>query len=213
MKDYQRDFIELSLARGALSFGNFTLKSGRQSPYFFNAGVFNTGQDLQKLGQFYAIAIENSKLQYDALFGPAYKGIPLVAATVIGLTAWQKNIPYAFNRKEVKDHGEGGRLVGADISHKKVLIIDDVITAGTAIRETVNFLNAIHAIFAGVIIALDRQERGQSCSSAIQEIEEKHNVPVISIITMTNLIEYLEIKGLATELSNMKAYRDEYGML
>lgn len=213
MKNYQQDFIEFALQRGALSFGNFTLKSGRQSPYFFNAGVFNTGEDLQKLGQFYAAAIGNSNLQYEALFGPAYKGIPLVSATVIGLTAWKKNIPYAFNRKETKDHGEKGSLVGADINNKRVLIVDDVITAGTAIREAVGFLNSAKATFIGVVIALDRQERGQSCSSAIQEIEEEHNVPVISIITMTNLIEYLEAQGLTAELDNMEAYRGEYGVL
>ena len=213
MKNYQQDFIEFALQRGALSFGNFTLKSGRQSPYFFNAGVFNTGEDLQKLGQFYAAAIGNSNLQYEALFGPAYKGIPLVSATVIGLTAWKKNIPYAFNRKETKDHGEKGSLVGADINNKRVLIVDDVITAGPAIREAVGFLNSAKATFIGVVIALDRQERGQSCSSAIQEIEEEHNVPVISIITMTNLIEYLEAQGLTAELDNMEAYRGEYGVL
>ena len=212
MEKYQQTFIEFSLQRDALSFGDFTLKSGRQSPYFFNAGVFNSGADLRQLGQFYAAAIENANLSYDALFGPAYKGIPLVTATAMGLLDFDKNIPYAFNRKEAKDHGEGGHLVGANIENKKVLIVDDVITAGTAIREVANLLTGARAQLAGVVLAFDRKERGKGANSATEEIACQYHVPIISIITMTNLIEYLEIQKRTTELEKMRAYRREYGV-
>ncbi len=192
MQSYQEAFIKFALDRGALSFGDFTLKSGRQSAYFFNAGVFNTGKDLQKLGRFYADAIERANLTYDALFGPAYKGIPLVTATAISLAEKGKNVPYAFNRKETKDHGEGGHIIGANLANKKVLIIDDVITAGTAVRETINFLDAAKTNLCGVIVALDRQERGQTTSSATEEIAAHYQVPVTSIVNITDLIEYAE---------------------
>lgn len=195
MQTYQKEFIKFSLDCGALSFGDFTLKSGRQSPYFFNAGVFNTGKDLQQLGYFYANAIERANLTYDALFGPAYKGITLVTATAIALAAKGKNIPYAFNRKEAKDHGEHGQIVGANLANKKVLVIDDVITAGTATREAVHFLDAANAVCCGIIIALDRQERGQKTGSAIEEIAEHYHVPVNSIISMTDVIEYLQAEA------------------
>lgn len=205
---YQRDFIEYCLDQGALRFGEFKLKSGRMSPYFFNAGVFNTGEDIKKLGEYYAAAIQNSKLDYEVLFGPAYKGIPLVVATAIAL----RQVPYAFNRKEVKDHGEGGQIVGAELQHKKVLIIDDVITAGTAVREAMQVLQHEKATLTGVIISVNRQERGQTHQSAIQEVQETYGVPVVSIITMTDLMTYLREKNRMDELAKMEQYRKEYGV-
>ena len=182
MKPYQQQFIEFALETGVLRFGSFTLKSGRISPYFFNSGLFNTGGSLAKLGQFYAQAIVDAGLDFDCLFGPAYKGIPLASTTVVALAEHhQRDIPYIFNRKEVKDHGEGGQLVGAELSGK-VLIIDDVISAGTSVRESVDIIKAQNAKPAGVIIALDRQEKGQTDLSAIQQVEMDHQIPVISII-------------------------------
>jgi orotate phosphoribosyltransferase len=213
MQQYQLDFIKFSLQRDTLRFGEFTLKSGRTSPYFFNAGLFCTGEDLHLVGNYYATALEQAGLEYHALFGPAYKGIPLVSATTIALAAQHnKNIPYAFNRKEVKDHGEGGQMVGADLKGQRVIIVDDVITAGTAIRESVGFLKEAGAILCGVLIALDRQERGQGTSSAIQEIEEQYNIPVISIITMQDLMSYLQEQQQTDTLQNMRQYREKYGV-
>ena len=213
MKPYQQQFIEFALATGVLRFGSFTLKSGRTSPYFFNSGLFNTGASLARLGRFYAQAISESTLDYDVLFGPAYKGIPLASTTVIALADnHQRDIPYAFNRKEKKDHGEGGQLVGAELQGK-VLIIDDVISAGTSVRESVEIIKMANAIPAGVIIALDRQERGQDSRSAIQEVEAEHKIPVVSIIGLNDLLTYLQNNAeLAQYLPAVEAYRREYGV-
>ncbi|MCH8551666.1 MAG: orotate phosphoribosyltransferase [Natronospirillum sp.] len=214
MHDYQRAFIELALQRGVLRFGEFTLKSGRISPYFFNAGLFRTGADLAQLGDCYADALMRSEINPDLLFGPAYKGIPLASATSIAL--YRKHgvdLPYVFNRKEKKDHGEGGNLVGAALEGR-TLIIDDVITAGTAIREVMDIL-AEHpkASLCGVCVALDRQERGQGDRSAIQEIEDTHKVPVVAIITLQDLIDFMaEDEALSPHLESVKAYRDQYGV-
>ena len=214
MQTYQRDFIEFALQRGVLRFGEFTLKSGRTSPYFFNAGLFQTGEDLSRLGDFYAAALQNSGLQYDLLFGPAYKGIPLASATSIALYRnHQVNTPYVFNRKEKKDHGEGGSLVGAPLQGNTV-IIDDVITAGTAIREVMDIIAAYpEARLSGVLVALDRQERGKGERSAIQEIETDYGVPVVSIVTLNDLLAFLqEQAGMAEHLAAVQAYRDKYGI-
>jgi len=213
MKQYQQDFIEFALKTGVLRFGSFTLKSGRISPYFFNSGLFNTGASLARLGRFYAQAISESNLDYDVLFGPAYKGIPLASTTVVALAdQHQRDVPYVFNRKEKKDHGEGGQLVGADLTGK-VLIIDDVISAGTSVRESVTIIKAENAVAAGVIIALDRQERGQDSRSAIQEVEAEHNIPVVSIICLNDLLSYLQNNlELAEHLPAVEAYRQQYGV-
>ena len=214
MQDYQKQFIEFALAHQVLRFGEFELKSGRISPYFFNAGLFNTGSALAQLGRFYAAAIENSQLEFDVLFGPAYKGIPLAAATAIALgDHHHRDVPYVFNRKEVKDHGEGGQLVGAAMEGR-ILIIDDVITAGTAIREAMQIITAQQAQLAGVVIALDRQERGAGDISAIQEVEQVFGKSVVSIITLADLIEFL---GLDTAneplLKRIENYRSRYGIV
>lgn len=213
MQDYQREFIQLALNNQVLRFGNFTLKSGRQSPYFFNAGLFNTGKVLARLGQFYAQAIVDSGIEFDVLFGPAYKGIPLAAACSIALAEHHNiNTPYAFNRKEAKAHGEGGNIVGAELQGR-ILIIDDVMTAGTAIRESMQIIKAANAEAAGVIIALDRQEKGQGELSAVQEVEQQNHIPVLNIITLDNLIAYLQHEN--THLQNldaMLAYRQQYGV-
>jgi orotate phosphoribosyltransferase len=213
MKPYQHEFIEFALSTGVLRFGSFTLKSGRVSPYFFNSGLFNTGASLAKLGRFYAQAISESTLDYDVLFGPAYKGIPLASTTVVALADnHQRDVPYVFNRKEKKDHGEGGQLVGAELNGK-VLIIDDVISAGTSVRESVQIIKAEHAVPAGVIIALDRQERGQDSRSAIQEVEAEHHIPVVSIICLDDLLSYLQNNSsLAEHLPAVEAYRQQYGV-
>tara|TARA_R110002050_G_scaffold9504_1_gene32966 strand:- start:104362 stop:105012 length:651 start_codon:yes stop_codon:yes gene_type:complete len=213
MKPYQQQFIEFALETGVLRFGSFTLKSGRTSPYFFNSGLFNTGASLARLGRFYAQAITESTLDYDVLFGPAYKGIPLASTTVIALADnHQRDVPYVFNRKEKKDHGEGGQLVGAELQGK-ILIIDDVISAGTSVRESVEIIKMANAIPAGVIIALDRQERGQDSRSAIQEVEAEHNIPVVSIIGLNDLLTYLQNNAeLAQYLPAVQAYRQEYGV-
>lgn len=213
MKPYQKQFIEFALETGVLRFGSFTLKSGRTSPYFFNSGLFNTGASLARLGRFYAQAITESALEYDVLFGPAYKGIPLASTTVIALADnHQRDVPYVFNRKEKKDHGEGGQLVGAELTGK-VLIIDDVISAGTSVRESVAIIKAAHAVPAGVIIALDRQERGQDSRSAIQEVEAEHKIPVVSIIGLNDLLTYLQNNAeLANYLPAVEAYRQQYGV-
>ena len=213
MKDYQRDFIEFALQTGVLRFGSFILKSGRQSPYFFNSGLFNSGASLARLGRFYAQAIAESGLEFDVLFGPAYKGIPLASTTVVALAdQHQRDIPYVFNRKEIKDHGEGGQLVGAELTGK-VLIIDDVISAGTSVRESVEIIRAAGAEPAAVIIALDRQERGKGELSAIQEVQQQHNIPVLSIISLNDLLGYLQDNTeLAKYLPAVQAYRTKYGV-
>lgn len=214
MQGYQTDFIELARANDVLKFGEFTLKSGRVSPYFFNAGAFCTGAALAALGRCYARRIVESEVQFDVLLGPAYKGIPLAAATAIALADEHgRPTPFAYNRKEAKDHGEGGLLVGAPVTGR-VLVIDDVITAGTAVREVIGMLDAAGAELAGVIIGLDRQERGAGELSAIQEVEQAHGVPVLSIIGMNNIIDYLEAAGgeYADALGAMREYRERYGV-
>jgi orotate phosphoribosyltransferase len=213
MKDYQHDFIDFAIHAGVLRFGDFTLKSGRTSPYFFNAGLFNTGEHLARLGRCYAQAIVDSNIEFDVLFGPAYKGIPLATATSIALADnHQRNVPWCFNRKESKDHGEGGNLVGAALLGR-VLIIDDVITAGTAIRESVEIIQTAGAELNGVIIALDRQERGRGQQSAIQEVEDSYGIRVTSIVKLEHLLEYLHEKpGHDAEVEKIQAYRQEYGV-
>jgi orotate phosphoribosyltransferase len=213
MKGYQREFIGFAISAGVLRFGEFTLKSGRTSPYFFNAGLFNTGRHLAQLGRCYAQAITDSGIAFDVLFGPAYKGIPLAAAASIALADHHRhNVAWCFNRKEAKDHGEGGNLVGAGLNGK-VLVIDDVITAGTAIREAVEIISHAGAKLAGVVIALDRQERGQGPQSAIQEVEQSLGVPVISIIRLEHLLEYLRLQpGHEDDVARIEAYRTQYGV-
>ncbi len=214
MLDYQKDFISYALDCGVLKFGEFQLKSGRISPYFFNTGLFNTGAQLGKLGQFYAQALVQSNLVPDILYGPAYKGIPLVSATSIAYAQLTgEDIPFAFNRKEAKDHGECGSLVGAPLQGK-VLILDDVITAGTSVRESVDIIKNAHATPAGVLIALDRQEKGLHDVSAIQEVETQFAMPVIAIITLATIVEYLTADAnvdLAL-LDAIKAYQGLYGI-
>jgi len=213
MRDYQKDFIEFAIKNDVLRFGEFTLKSGRISPYFFNAGLFNSGEALAKLGQYYAAAIKESKVEFDVLFGPAYKGIPLATTCAVALYEHHNiNIPYSFNRKEAKAHGEGGNIVGAALEGD-ILIIDDVITAGTAIRESMDIIAAANAKPAGVIIALDRQEKGTGELSAIQEVEQQYTIPVLSIIKLEHLITYIEGNPEFNDyLDKVKAYRDQYGI-
>lgn len=212
MQPHQQAFIDFVIRENILRFGQFTLKSGRQSPYFFNAGLFNTGHALAQLGHFYAQTIQSTQIPFDMLFGPAYKGIPLVTATAIALANdYQRNVPYCFNRKETKDHGEGGNLVGAPLSGR-VLLIDDVITAGTAIREVMPIIQAAGAQLVGIIIALDRQERGQTERSAIAEIEQIYGIPVKSIINLTTLINYLKVQSSDQALlKSMQTYQEQYG--
>ena len=213
MQAYQREFIRFAIERGVLRFGEFTLKSGRTSPYFFNAGLFNSGSALAQLGRFYASAVIESGLDFDVIFGPAYKGIPLGAATAIALAEQhQRDLPWCFNRKEAKDHGEGGTLVGAPLTGR-VLIVDDVITAGTAIREVMQIIRAQNAEAAGVLIALNRQERGQGELSAIQEVERDYRMPVISIVSLQQVLEYLaDDVQLKQHLPAVQAYREQYGI-
>ncbi|AYN18670.1 orotate phosphoribosyltransferase [Pseudomonas monteilii] len=213
MQPYQRDFIRFAIDRGVLRFGEFTLKSGRTSPYFFNAGLFNTGSALAELGRCYAAAIVDSKIPFDVLFGPAYKGIPLAATTAVALADQHKlDVPWCFNRKEAKDHGEGGSLVGAPLAGD-VLIIDDVITAGTAIREVMQIINAQQAKAAGVLIALNREERGNGELSAIQEVERDFGIPVVSIVSLTQVLEFLaDDPQLKQHLPAVEAYRAQYGI-
>ena len=213
MQPYQRDFIRVAIERGVLRFGEFTLNSGRTSPYFFNAGLFNTGSALAQLGRCYAAAIVDSKIPFDVLFGPAYKGIPLAAATAVALAEQhQLDVPWCFNRKEAKDHGEGGSLVGAPLAGD-VLIIDDVITAGTAIREVMQIINAQQAKAAGVLIALNREERGNGELSAIQEVERDFGIPVVSIVSLTQVLEFLaDDPQLKQHLPAVEAYRAQYGI-
>lgn len=206
------EFIQFVLDKGALKFGEFTLKSGRVSPYFFNAGAFTHGADLLALGQFYAQAIVNAKLDFELLFGPAYKGIPLATATALILAQNHgRDLPYCFNRKETKSHGEGGRLVGAPLTGK-CLIIDDVITAGTAIREAIGLISE-QASPAGVIVALDRQERGKGAQSAIEEIQSNYNIPVVSIINLDALVAFVEdSESYRQWFPAVAAYREQYGV-
>ncbi|MDE0949564.1 MAG: orotate phosphoribosyltransferase [Candidatus Thioglobus sp.] len=212
MEQYQKDFVDFTLATGVLKFGEFTLKSGRISPYFFNAGLFNTGSHLSQLGIFYAKAIEASGLEFDVLFGPAYKGIPLATATAIALNdSLGRNVPYSFNRKEAKDHGEGGSIVGHPLEGD-ILIIDDVITAGTAIREAQDIINANGAKTKGVIVALDRQEKGNGELSAIQEVEEIFGITVLSIINLSHIVDYLKDSKNAETLQSIEDYRTQYGV-
>ncbi|RPA59632.1 orotate phosphoribosyltransferase [Shewanella frigidimarina] len=213
MKAYQREFIEFALARQVLRFGEFTLKSGRTSPYFFNAGLFNTGKDLARLGRFYAAALMDSGIEFDLLFGPAYKGIPIATTTAVALCDHHNvDIPYCFNRKEAKKHGEGGSLVGSELKGK-VMLVDDVITAGTAIRESMEIIHAHNAQLAGVLIALDRQEKGKGELSAIQEVERDFGCQIVSIIKLVDLICYLSEKpGMEAELASVSAYREQYGI-
>ncbi len=213
MQQYQREFIKFAIEQNVLCFGEFELKSGRVSPYFFNSGLFNTGLSLARLGGFYAAALEDAKLTYDILFGPAYKGIPLVAAAAVSLANdFQKDVPYVFNRKEAKSHGEGGSLVGSPLQGR-VVIIDDVITAGTAIREVMTIIEQAGATPAATVIAVNRMEKGKAELSAIQEVERDYKMPVISIVDMTHIMQYLkEIGGHETQLTAMAKYREQYGI-
>lgn len=213
MKEYQRQFIEFALEKQVLKFGEFTLKSGRKSPYFFNAGLFNTGRDLALLGRFYAAALVDSGLEFDLVFGPAYKGIPIATTTVVALAEHHDiDMPYCFNRKEAKDHGEGGNLVGSPLTGR-VMLVDDVITAGTAIRESMEIINANKATLAGVLISLNRQEKGRGDISAIQEVERDYQCRVISIIDLDDLINYLGDKPeMETYLSAICEYKRLYGV-
>jgi orotate phosphoribosyltransferase len=212
MQSYQRDFLQFAIDTGVLRFGQFQLKSGRESPYFFNAGLFNRGSSLARLGRFYAQALTASPLKPDMLFGPAYKGIPLAASTAIALADHHAlDLPYAFNRKEAKDHGEGGTIVGSPL-RGQVLIIDDVITAGTSVRESMALIEAAGAQAAGVLIALDRCERGKNSGSAIAEIEQLYGLRTVSIVTLHDLIAYLDEDGPnAGFAAALAAYRDRYG--
>lgn len=213
MKAYQREFIAFAIERGVLKFGEFTLKSGRQSPYFFNAGLFNRGADLARLGRFYASALTDAGVEFDVLFGPAYKGIPIATTTAVALADHHDmDVPYCFNRKEAKTHGEGGNLVGSPLSGR-VMLVDDVITAGTAIRESMTLLEQNKASLAGVLIALDRQERGQGELSAIQEVERDFDTRVIAIVTLANVVEYLKEQGGNDDaIAAINTYRENYGI-
>ena len=218
MQDYQLRFIDLAIAREALRFGSFKLKSGRESPYFFNAGLFSDGQAASVLGQCYAAALVQSGLAFDVLFGPAYKGIPLVATTAVALAEHHgRNVPFAFNRKEAKAHGEGGIVVGSPL-RGRVVIVDDVITAGTAIRESLDIIRGAGATPVAVALALDRQERGQGTRSAVQELEAEHGLQCVSVITLAALIETLSSatggssRISADQLTALKAYRERYGL-
>ena len=210
--DFRQDFIEFALGCKELRFGEFTTKAGRLSPYFFNAGLFNDGDSLGRLAEFYAKAVDADELGFDMLFGPAYKGIPLVAAIAIALARRGKNFPFAYNRKEAKDHGEGGSIVGAPLSGR-VLIVDDVISAGTSVRESVELIRAAGAIPAGVLIALDRQERGLGALSAVQEVRRDYGIPVIAVAGLGDLMAFLEHHVEFAEYRDAVArYRSEYGV-
>jgi orotate phosphoribosyltransferase len=212
MLDYQKQFIHYALDCGVLKFGEFQLKSGRISPYFFNTGLFNTGAQLDKLGQFYAQTLINADVAVDVLYGPAYKGIPLVSTTSIAYSRLNKDIPFAFNRKEAKDHGEGGTLVGAPLQGN-VWILDDVITAGTSVRESVEIIRGAGATVAGVVIALDRQEKGQNQMSAVQEVSQQFGIPVLAIISLAEIIEFIEQDpDFIDKLEIISSYRQQYGI-
>jgi orotate phosphoribosyltransferase len=212
MTDFRQEFIEFALARGVLCFGEFKTKAGRLSPYFFNAGLFNDGDALRRLGQFYAKALVAADVPFDMLFGPAYKGIPLVAAVAVALAEIGRNLPFCFNRKEAKDHGEGGMTVGAPL-RGRVLIVDDVISAGTSVRESVQIIRDAGAQPAGVAIALNRMERGSGPQSATQEVRSQYGIPVVSIATLDDLTAWLERKGdMAQQLQRVRRYRSEFGV-
>lgn len=213
MEQYKRDFIEFALSRKVLKFGEFTLKSGRKSPYFFNAGLFNTGADLARLGEFYAAAIQASAVDFDVVFGPAYKGIPIGTSVSVALfNRYGIDKPVCFNRKEVKDHGEGGNLIGSPLQGK-ILLVDDVITAGTAIRESMELISANQAELAAVLIALNRKERGKGELSAIQEVERDYQCQVLSIIDLDDLMQFIEQDPrYSSHLPEMRAYRAEFGV-
>jgi len=213
MQDYEKEFLDFAIDVGVLRFGEFTLKSGRVSPYFFNSGLFNTGSSLARLGRYYAQAVVESGIEFDMIYGPAYKGIPLASTLAIALADHHdRDVPYCFNRKEAKTHGEGGSIVGAELEGR-VLIIDDVISAGTSVRESVDIINVAGATTAGVVIALDRQERGQGETSAIQEVEKDYGLNVANIVCLDNLVEYLESSTDETEhLSAIHSYREQYGV-
>lgn len=213
MKAFQQEFIEFAIARGVLKFGEFTLKSGRKSPYFFNAGLFNRGGDLAKLGRYYAAALTDAGIEFDVLFGPAYKGIPIATTTAVALADHHNaDVPYCFNRKEAKAHGEGGTLVGSPLEGK-IMLVDDVITAGTAIRESMTLIEASGATLAGVLIALDRQEKGKGELSAIQEVERDYGTKVVSIVTLADVVAYLQQSGGHDDsIAAIKAYREAYGI-
>ena len=212
MSNFRHEFIEFAVARGVLCFGEFKTKAGRLSPYFFNAGLFNDGESLRKLGQFYAKALLAADPGFDVLFGPAYKGIPLVAATSVALAEIGRNLPFCFNRKEAKDHGEGGITVGAPL-RGRVLIVDDVISAGTSVRESVDIIRGAQARPAGVLIALDRMERGNGSLSAVQEVRNEFGIPAISIATLDDLVAFLAARAeMAQQLQSVERYRREYGV-
>ena len=213
MLAFQKEFIEFAIEKGVLCFGEFTLKSGRVSPYFFNSGLFNDGLSLQRLGSYYRQAIEQSGVEFDMLFGPAYKGIPLATAVAISYTnEQQRNLPYCFDRKEEKDHGEGGKTMGAELSGR-VMLVDDVITAGTSVRYSKQIIENAGASVSGISIGLDRQERGQGSRSAIEEIEEDLGIQVISIVSLENLVEFLATQEeMKTHLDNITEYRRQYGV-
>lgn len=212
MKDYQRQFLDFALARQVLRFGEFTLKSGRKSPYFFNAGLFNSGAALAAIGRAYAQAVVESGIRFDMLFGPAYKGIPLATVTAAALAEHHRlDLPYCFNRKEAKDHGEGGNLVGAPLKGR-VLIVDDVITAGTAVREAVSIIRAAGAEPVGLVIALDRQERGQGTLSAVKEVEQEHHMQVAAIVRLAEVRDWVATRpDMSAALAAIDAYRQQYG--
>jgi orotate phosphoribosyltransferase len=210
---YQTEFIDLCVRHGVLRFGSFKLKSGRESPYFFNAGLFNTGSAIGAAGRAYAAAITDSALEFDMLFGPAYKGIVLAAVTAAALVEHAgRDLPFAFNRKEVKDHGEGGNIIGSPLKGR-VLIVDDVITAGTAIRESIDIIRAAGARPAGVLLALDRQECApQSRRSAVQEVRDQYGIPVVAVVNLADLMQHVSLQGQTDDLSRMQAYRERYGL-
>ena len=217
MLSFRQDFIRFAIEQNVLCFGEFKTKAGRLSPYFFNSGLFNDGNSLRQLSHFYAQAIIDSGLQFDMIYGPAYKGIPLAAGTAIALSEMGRNVPYCFNRKEAKDHGEGGNTVGAELQGR-VLIIDDVISAGTSARESIELIRAAGATPCAVVIAIDRMELGQTSReaggiSAVQEVQRNNNIPVISIATLDDLLEYLQSKqGLSAHFSTVNSYREQYGV-
>jgi orotate phosphoribosyltransferase len=217
MLSFRQDFIRFAIEQKVLCFGEFKTKAGRLSPYFFNAGLFNDGNSLKRLTQFYARAILDANIQFDMIYGPAYKGIPLAAGTAIALSDMGRNIPYCYNRKEAKDHGEGGNTVGAKLQGR-VLIIDDVISAGTSVRESIELINAAGATPAAVVIALDRMELGQTgqglnALSAVQEVQRNYNIPVIAIATLDDLLEYLQAhQGVLQSFSAVQSYREQYGV-
>jgi orotate phosphoribosyltransferase len=210
---YQTDFIDLCVRLGVLRFGSFTLKSGRESPYFFNAGLFNTGAAIGAVGRAYAAALQASGLEFDMLFGPAYKGIPLATITAAALAEQAgRNLPFAFNRKEAKDHGEGGSIIGSPLEGR-VLIVDDVITAGTAIRESIDIIRTAGAQAAGVLLALDRQEVApKSRFSAVQEVRNQYGIPVVAVINLADLMQHMALQGRKDDLERMQSYRERYGL-